>query len=76
MSRTPTPVARIALGSYKHYEGCSYMVVCLARDSKTKDPMIVYTKGDGYLVCSEKLFTETVTWPDGVTRPRFSAASD
>jgi hypothetical protein len=57
---------------YRHFKGTSYIVVCLACDAETQEPMVIYTTGDTkYWVRSRKNFEEEVVWPDGVTRPRF-----
>lgn len=67
----------VRLGSYRHFKGDLYQVVCLAKDSETQERMVVYTKEpEIYWVRSEKSWEEEVEWPDGVRRPRFNREDD
>jgi hypothetical protein len=64
--------------SYDHFKGTRYVCVCRALDSETQELMIVYTVAgsSNYWVRPAKMFTEEVTWPDGVQRPRFVLVDD
>lgn len=60
-------------GKYRHFKGNEYEVLCVAKNSETEEPMVVYRAlyGDGDVwVRPASMWTETVV-RDGVERPRF-----
>ena len=73
---------RVRRGFYRHYNGDEYFVLCVAiRDEDGHgDPraprQVVYESTRSVAtglpnLRSEADFVAPVTWPDGVTRPRF-----
>lgn len=69
----PTPVFSVPLGRFQHFKGHLYDVVCRARDPETLAPLLVYrSPEDGATwVRREAMWSEEVTWPDGLRGPRF-----
>lgn len=66
--------AKIPLGLYRHYKGKDYSVVGFARDSETKEIMVLYVPlyGEGgFWVRPLSMFVETVE-SEGKTMPRFA----
>ncbi len=64
----------IPLGRYRHFKGNDYSVVGFARDSETKELMVLYVPlyGDGgYWIRPLAMFTEKVNI-DGEAMPRFA----
>jgi len=69
---------KLKLGIYKHFKGNLYEVIALARDSETKEEMVVYKAlyiheefgKDSIWVRPLKMFTEHVK-RDGYSGPRF-----
>lgn len=60
-------------GRYRHYKGCDYLVIDVARHSETEEKYVVYRTdyGDCSLwIRPLTMFTEEVT-VDGQTMPRF-----
>ena len=67
----------IPLGPYRHYKGKHYSVLGFAKDSETKQLMVLYVPlyGDGgYWVRPLNMFTEEVEL-NGNKTPRFSYMS-
>ena len=63
----------IPLGPYQHANGNTYEVIGFAINEPDLDTLVLY-KGNGETWARRlSVFTELVTWPDGVTRPRFVA---
>lgn len=61
-------------GIYQHFKGGRYQLLELARHSETEEIYVVYRAlyGEGGLwVRPARMWQEQVSWPDGVTRPRF-----
>ena len=65
-------------GTYKHFKGKVYKVICVARHSETLEKMVVYERLEGESEFSEKIwarpydmFLEDVT-RDGKTFKRFT----
>ena len=68
------PENQIPLGRYRHFKGGEYSVLGFARDSETKQTMVLYVPlyGDGgYWVRPLEMFAEMVEL-DGENVPRFS----
>jgi hypothetical protein len=69
---------KLKLGVYKHFKGMICEVIALARDSETKEEMVVYKElgvnkdfgKDSMWVRPLKMFTEHVE-RDGYSGPRF-----
>ncbi len=64
----------IPLGLYRHYKGKDYSVLGFAKDSETKEQMVLYVPlyGDGgYWVRPLSMFTEEVEF-NGRVLPRFN----
>jgi len=62
------------LKSYRHYKGGSYTLLMVARNSEARDELLaVYVSHRTQQVWARPwaMFNEPVTWPDGVSRPRF-----
>lgn len=69
---TSPPVFTTPLGTFQHFKGTIYEVVTKARDPRSLTNLIVYESPEGLRwVRPERMFEESVTWPDGVVRPRF-----
>ncbi|PBS13012.1 hypothetical protein CMZ82_07450 [Lysobacteraceae bacterium NML93-0792] len=67
----------LAPGRYRHYKGCDYDVIGVARHSETLEPVVVYRPlyGEGALwVRPYAMFVETVD-VDGVEVLRFAPVS-
>ncbi|MDG2091551.1 MAG: DUF1653 domain-containing protein [Gammaproteobacteria bacterium] len=67
----------IPLGLYRHYKGKEYSVLGFAKDSETKELMVLYVPlyGDGgYWVRPLSMFTEEIEL-DGQKTPRFTFIS-
>jgi hypothetical protein len=61
---------------YEHFKGGRYYVLSVADDStngRKGNKLVVYVSLTyGVLKCRDLAeFTESVAWPDGITRPRF-----
>lgn len=61
---------------YSHHKGGRYLVIAVADDStndRKGNRLVVYVSLTyGKIKCRDLAeFTELVTWPDGVERPRF-----
>ncbi|MBN4053295.1 DUF1653 domain-containing protein [Haliea sp. AH-315-K21] len=68
----------IPLGLYRHYKGNDYSVLGFAKDSETKELMVLYVPlyGDGgYWVRPLTMFVEEVKY-DGKCMPRFRFLSE
>lgn len=68
------PIKRDICGTYRHYKGGMYRVVCLAHHSETLEDMVVYEPLDGstgYWVRPASMWDETVC-VDGKEVPRFA----
>jgi hypothetical protein len=64
-------------GRYRHYKGCEYEVIGVARHSETEEELVVYRPlyGErGLWVRPRGMFIEDVE-VDGVLRPRFELIS-
>lgn len=70
---------KLKLGIYKHFKGMICEVIALARDSETREEMVVYKElgvnrefgKDSIWVRPLKMFTEHVE-RDGYSGPRFA----
>lgn len=63
---------------YKHYKGDYYRVITCGRLSEERETwMVAYRSLERGHVWMRPLmmFVEPVVWPDGKTRPRFTAAA-
>lgn len=68
-------------GLYRHYKGGLYHLMCIARHTETAEPVAVYVNLTGPRErgwsCRPMRgpggFDEFVVWPDGLSRPRFTA---
>ena len=66
-------VASIPPGSYRHFKGNKYEVICIARHSETEEPMVVYRAlyGEGGVwVRPAEMWNEIIS-RDGKTFRRF-----
>lgn len=71
-------IDEIKLGRYRHFKGNEYEVLCIAKNSETLEPMVVYRAlyGDGGVwVRPASMWNETVE-RDGKTYKRFSFLGD
>jgi hypothetical protein len=74
----------ITPGTYRHFKGALYSVLQVGRHSETEEPMVIYTAlnpwdpfhPSTWWVRPLIMFEESVTWPDGVVRPRFVLVPD
>ena len=60
-------------GTYRHFKGGIYRVICIARDSETGEELVVYEnveEPEKIWARPLSMFCETVQ-KDGVSRPRF-----
>ena len=67
-------MAEILLGRYRHFKGCEYEVLAVAKHSETLEPMVVYRAlyGEGGVwVRPLSMWNETVE-RDGVAFQRFT----
>jgi hypothetical protein len=65
-------------GRYRHYKGCDYEVIGVARHSETEEELVVYRAlyGErGLWVRPAVMFLETVL-VEGFPRPRFERLPD
>jgi hypothetical protein len=77
MSDLP-PLPNTPLGRYRHYKGCEYEVIGVARHSETLEPLVVYRPiydQTGWWVRPHAMFFETVTI-DGSSLARFEWVGD
>lgn len=59
-------------GTYKHFKGATYKVLCIAHDTETAKFQVIYKDVNGAIWAhSVDTWDEIVMWPDGVNRPRF-----
>ena len=68
-----------SMRSYRHYKGGTYTLLIIARSSETRDELqAVYVSHQTQKIWVRPwtMFTELVTWPDGVRRPRFTELSE
>lgn len=68
----------IKIGRYRHFKGNEYQVLCIARHSETREPMIVYQAlyGErGIWVRPASMWNETIE-RDGNTYKRFEYLGD
>ena len=65
-------------GRYRHYKGKDYQVICLARHSETKEPLVVYRTlyGDFDLWVRPLAMFNEVVEVDGESHPRFTFISE
>ena len=64
----------IYIGKYRHYKGNEYQVLCIAKNSETLEPMVVYQDlhdSEKILVRPASMWNEPVT-KNGITQPRFT----
>ena len=67
-------MSEILPGTYRHFKGNEYEVICTARHSETEEEMVVYRAlyGEGGIwVRPASMWNETVE-RDGKTFPRFT----
>lgn len=60
-------------GRYRHYKGCDYIVLGVARHSETEDELVVYRQdyGERSLWVRPKDMFEEIVNIDGTSQPRF-----
>ncbi len=72
------PIRSDISGTYRHYKGGLYRVICLAHHSETLEDMVIYeslSEGSGFWARPASMWSETVV-VDGVARPRFEKIED
>jgi hypothetical protein len=60
-------------GVYQHFKGGKYSALCLAKDERTLEDVVVYVQLSDGSVWTRSLerWCEYVQWPNGKTNPRF-----
>jgi hypothetical protein len=63
--------------THRHYKGGRYQLLFEATHTEIEEAMAVYLTPDGRAwVRPAAMFHEAITWPDGVSRPRFAPLDD
>jgi hypothetical protein len=78
MKQEIKPIESDICGTYRHYKGSLYRVVCLAHHSETLEDMVIYEPLDGktgYWARPASMWDELVE-VDGVMRPRFEKVGE